>query len=228
MFWAGSAVQIRKLARTPAPASAVVTSPASSIKMSCRFILVARWLVPTSNAIPVRSMRSGLKRFIWLAIVSVTTAFKRIMDILISVIAGKLLLPNASVAEVITYSNPEPVADAPAWLLGRVRWRGWALPIVSFSRLAGWSQEAPALGAKVAVLKAIGGHPKMPYFAVLTQGFPRLVTISESNLIEMTDDDEELPVGVHAEALFNDDPVAVPDLAAVEAQLVGALYPATA
>ena len=46
-----------------------------------------------------------------------------IRGVLISVTGGKMLLPNASVAEVITYSDPEPVVGAPAWLLGRARWR---------------------------------------------------------------------------------------------------------
>lgn len=146
-----------------------------------------------------------------------------IRGVLISVTGGKLLLPNASVAEVITYSDPEPVADAPLWLLGRARWRGWALPVISYSRLVGWSQEAPALGTKVAVLKAIGGHQKMPYFAVLTQGFPRLVTISEGSLEEVSSDDQELPNGVYTEGLFGDDAVAIPDLVAVEAQIISAL-----
>lgn len=157
-----------------------------------------------------------------------TTIANDIRGVLISVTGGKLLLPNASVAEVITYSDPEPVPDAPAWLLGRARWRGWALPIVSYSRLVGWSQEVPALGAKVAVLKAVGEHAKMPYFAVLTQGFPRLVTIAASALIESGDGTSELPLGVYAQAQFSDDQVVVPDLLAVEAQLVAVLQPAAA
>ena len=75
-----------------------------------------------------------------------------IRGVLITVTNGRLLLPNASVAEVITYSEPEAVENAPDWLLGRVRWRGWRLPLLSFSRLAGWSNEDGHLGAKVAVL----------------------------------------------------------------------------
>ncbi len=146
-----------------------------------------------------------------------------IRGVLISVTGGKLLLPNASVAEVITYSDPDPVPGAPAWLLGRARWRGWALPIVSYSRLAGWSQEVPALGAKVAVLKTVGVRPKMPYFAVLTQGFPRLVTIVQNELLEVANSDGDLPLGVHSQAMFHDDRVAIPDLAAVEVQLADAL-----
>ena len=150
------------------------------------------------------------------------TVANDIRGVLISVTGGKLLLPNASVAEVITYSDPEPVTDAPSWVLGRVRWRGWALPIMSYSRLVGWSQEAAALGAKVAVLKAIGGHVKMPYFAVLTQGFPRLTTLN-AELIIPTHDGSALPPGVRAHVLVRDDVAMIPDLEWLEAELLGLL-----
>ena len=130
-----------------------------------------------------------------------------IRGVLIQVTAGRLLLPNASVAEVITYSEPEPVENAPDWLLGRVRWRGWRLPLLSFSRLAGWSSEDGHLGAKV---------------AVLSQGFPRLVTVSRTALVEQHDM-KELPLGVHSRVMLNDDSAAVPDLVSVELLIAKAL-----
>lgn len=142
-------------------------------------------------------------------------AQRDIRGVLITVTQGRLLLPNASVAEVITYSEPEAVADAPDWLLGRVRWRGWRLPLMSFSRLAGWSQEDGQLGAKVAVLKALGNNPKLPFFAVLSQGFPRLVTVSAAALVQ-THDLKQLPLGVHSRVTLNDDPASVPDLMSIE------------
>ena len=138
-----------------------------------------------------------------------------IRGVLINVSEGRLLLPNASVAEVITFSDPEPVENAPDWLLGRIRWRGWRLPLLSFSRLAGWSQEEGQLGAKVAVLKALGGNPKLPFFAVLSQGFPRLVTVSQAALAE-SHDIKELPLGIHSRVVLNDDPAVVPDLLSIE------------
>ena len=138
-----------------------------------------------------------------------------IRGVLITVTNGRLLLPNASVAEVITYSEPEAVENAPDWLLGRVRWRGWRLPLLSFSRLAGWSNEDGHLGAKVAVLKALGGNSKLPFFAVLSQGFPRLVTVNTTALVE-SHDIKELPLGVHSRVMLNDDPAAVPDLMSIK------------
>lgn len=151
-----------------------------------------------------------------------------IRGVLISVSGGKLMLPNATVAEVITYSNPERVEGAPSWLLGRVRWRGWGLPIVSFSEIVGWPEEGATLGAKVAVLKGVGNHAKMPYFAVLTQGFPRLITITESELGERSARDAWLPDGIYSEATFHGDDCVIPDLSAVEAKIVAALQGAKA
>ena len=142
-------------------------------------------------------------------------AQRDIRGVLITVTNGRLLLPNANVAEVITFSDPEAVENAPEWLLGRVRWRGWRLPLISFSRMAGWSQEDGHLGAKVAVLKALGGNPKLPFFAVLSQGFPRLVTVNATTLVQ-SHDMKELPLGVHSRVTLNDDPASVPDLMSLE------------
>lgn len=145
-----------------------------------------------------------------------------IRGVMIAVTGGRVLLPNASIAEVITFADPEPVPNAPAWLLGRVRWRGWRLPLISFARLAGYASEEGELGAKVAVLKALGGNPKLPYFALLTQGFPRLTTVSRDALIESAADVERRP-GVLTDVLLRDDPAAVPDLGAIEDAILQAL-----
>jgi len=149
-------------------------------------------------------------------------AARDIRGVLITVTQGRLLLPNASVAEIITYSEPEPVENAPDWLLGRVRWRGWRLPLLSFSRLAGWSTEDGQMGAKVAVLKALGNNPKLPFFAVLSQGFPRLVTVAKTALVE-SHDMKQLPLGVHSRVTLNDDPASVPDLMSIELLIQKAL-----
>jgi chemosensory pili system protein ChpC len=138
-----------------------------------------------------------------------------IRGVMISVNQGRLLLPNASVAEVITFSEPEPVENAPDWVLGQIRWRGWRLPLLSFSRFADWSDEEGSVGAKVVVLKALGGNPKLPYFAMLSQGFPRLVTVSNEALQE-AHSVKELPLGIHSMVTLNGDPAAVPDLLSLE------------
>ena len=145
-----------------------------------------------------------------------------IRGVLIQVADARLLLPNATIAEVLSFSEPDPIADAPDWLLGRIRWRGWQLPLVGFSRFTGPGRDEGGLGSKVIVLKALGGDPKHPYIALLTQGFPRLVTVAESAL-QAVDDGDELPEGVLARVRLNEDEALLPDLAALEQHVTHAL-----
>lgn len=145
-----------------------------------------------------------------------------IRGVLIQISGARLLLPNATIAEVLSYADPEPVANAPDWLLGRLRWRGWQLPLIAFARLSDIAEEKGGLGSKVIILKALGGDAKLPYFAMLTQGFPRLVTVSRDTVV--TDDTEgALPTGVHARVLLNEDPALLPDLPHVEGLIGEAL-----
>src|SRR4051812_43629876 len=155
-----------------------------------------------------------------------TTTTHDIRGVLIQVAGARLLLPNATIAEVLSFADPEPVDNAPDWLLGRIRWRGWQLPLVAFSRLSGIAEEKGGLGSKGIVLKALGGNAKAPFFAVLTQGCPRLVTVSRDALVA-EEGGEALPLGVRARVVLKDDPALVPDLEQVE-QLIGEALAAAA
>ena len=138
-----------------------------------------------------------------------------IRGVLINVGGGRLLLPNANVAEVISYSEPERLEGAPDWLLGAARWRGWRLPVLSFPQLVGWPAETAQLGAKVAVLKALGANPRLPYFAVVSQGFPRLVSVARDRLA-VVEDLRDQPLGVQARVQLGEDVAVIPDLMTVE------------
>ncbi|MEN1941799.1 chemotaxis protein CheW [Luteimonas sp. MJ174] len=156
-------------------------------------------------------------------------AIQDIRGVLMQVEGARLLLPNATIAEVLSYAEPEPVADAPDWLLGRIRWRGWQLPLASFSRLAGIAEDVGGLGSKVVVLKALGGDAHLPYVALLTKGFPRLVTVSRDALVADAGDGDAragapgLPLGVLMRVMLNDEAALLPDVDAIEGAIRGAL-----
>jgi chemosensory pili system protein ChpC len=147
---------------------------------------------------------------------------REIRGLMIPVSGGRVLLPNATVAEVITYSVPEKIANAPAWVLGRLSWRGWRLPLFSFAMLSGAANSEPVSNAKVAVLKALSGNAKMPFIAMLAQGFPRLTTITPDLLIP-TGQEGEHPQGVHAQVLVRDDHAVIPNLDQIETLVAQAL-----
>ncbi len=149
-----------------------------------------------------------------------------IRGVLIQIAGSQLLLPNAATVEVLSYADPDPVDNAPEWLLGQIRWRGWRLPLVSFARLAGTHTEGASVGTKVIVLKALGGDPKLPYFALVAQGFPRLVTITRENMIVDSAHLETLPDGIRLRVMFNDDVALVPDLDVAEKMIIDVLRPA--
>jgi len=92
------------------------------------------------------------------------------------------LLPNAAVAEVVGYYEPEPLSDAPDWLLGMVSWRDQRIPLISLEAASGGDTAAPRAVSRIAVLNTLSGNPRLPYIAVLTQAIPQLRLINDDNI----------------------------------------------
>jgi len=145
-----------------------------------------------------------------------------IRGVMIPITGGRVLLPNATIAEVVSYTNPEKIPNAPDWLLGRLPWRGWRLPLFSFAMLSGSAPKENYTSARVAVLKALGGNPKLPFVAMLTQGFPRLTTVMPDLLISAGGEEDRAP-GVRAQVLVRADHAIIPDLSAIEAMVAEAI-----
>lgn len=144
-----------------------------------------------------------------------------IRGVLIQVVGGRVLLPNATVSEVITLSEPEDPEAGPDWLLGRVRWRGWHVPLFSFGVLAGLTRHEPRETARVCVLKALGGQRLMPFIAMLAQGFPHLTSL-RADLLEPVDADVAPAPGVLARVRLHEEMALIPDMPALEEMIAAA------
>ena len=153
-----------------------------------------------------------------------TTLAPDIRGVTIPLSGAQVLLPNACVSEMITYGDPQPVDEAPPWVMGITTWRGWRVPLFSLSMLTGQVEAENTSGAKVAVLKAFGGIHKMPYMAVLAQGFPRLTTITAENLL-LDGDQDSLPEGMLYRVRVNDESSFIPDLNGIERHLLELMTP---
>jgi chemosensory pili system protein ChpC len=134
----------------------------------------------------------------------------------------RLLLPNATIAEVLSRAPVVPIEGAPAWLAGRIDWHGWQVPLVAFAQMTGLALGTSQAQNKIVVLKALGGNPDLPYYALLTPSFPRLVSVPRDGLLADATE-EELPVGVQVRVLLGDEVAILPDLQAVEQQISAAL-----
>ncbi len=81
--------------------------------------------------------------------------------------------------------------------------------------LTGLAAKEGGVNAKVTVLKALGGNPKMPFLAMVAQVFPRLTTISAETMVA-AGEGEEHAVGIAHTVLVRDDHAIVPDLVGIE------------
>lgn len=135
----------------------------------------------------------------------------------------KVLLPNATVAEVMSRVQLQPAAEgAPAWLAGTLAWQGFDVPVVAFGRFTGLGSDLLVSQLKVVVLKALGGQVHLPYYALLTESFPQLIAVPRDGLL--ADASEEIvPVGVHMRVLLGEQTALLPDLEAVEAAVLSSL-----
>ncbi len=149
-----------------------------------------------------------------------------IRGVMIQVGDERLLLPNATVAEVLAKVPVEPVEDAPDWLPGRIDWHGWQVPLVKFASLAGLQEDAAGRGNRVIVLKALGGDEALPYFGLLTASFPQLVSVPRDSLLADASE-EDLPRGIQMRVLLGEQSAMLPDLELVE-RMVGQALAAAA
>ncbi len=133
-----------------------------------------------------------------------------IRSVMVPLSGAQMLLPNATVAEVVGYSDPDPVPGSPDWLLGTFLWRGWQVPLISYAILTESAERESVNGARLCITKTMISNERMPYIAVLAQGFPRLTTVTEERLTEVPM--ESKPIAVAARVIIDSTDALVPDL----------------
>lgn len=109
-------------------------------------------------------------------------AATEIRAVLIPLRSGSLLLPNATVAEVVGYRPPDPVEGGPDWLLGEVEWRQNRIPVVAFERTLGGESGDAGHRARIVVCNTLNGNADRPHIGILAQSIPRLVRVLEAGL----------------------------------------------
>jgi len=96
-----------------------------------------------------------------------------------------MLLPNAAVAEVVGFIEPEALDGSPHWFLGRITWRERLVPLISFedvSANAGSEAQNIQRGNRIAILNTLNGNDATPYIAIITQGIPSLSVIRSDDI----------------------------------------------
>lgn len=110
------------------------------------------------------------------------TAAARVRSLLLPIVGVQLLLPNAAVAEIVPYADPEPLSRAPAWMLGLLAWRERRIPLISFEGVCGDPVPTPGPRARIAVVNVLDGWQDPPFYGLVIQDLPHLVQVGRDGI----------------------------------------------
>lgn len=130
----------------------------------------------------------------------------------------QLVLPNTCIAEVINLQPIEPIKKSPEWLLGMVSWRGIHIPIISFEKANGVATDEPSKNTRIAVLNSLGSDKDIPFYGVVAQGIPKLLTVEKAEINEIKKPDVKLPIA-QQQTMINDISAVIPDQNQIEKML---------
>lgn len=134
----------------------------------------------------------------------------------------QLLLPNVSIAEIVPFSHLLTTASSVKWILGQVAWRGVSVPVVCYELINKQSAPAPSTNARFAIINGISGDPKLPFYAILVQGIPRLVRVDKEDLQQV----EAMQAAEYDSCAINIEQIGsamIPDLDKLEEALLKAI-----
>ncbi len=146
--------------------------------------------------------------------------FETVHSLLLPLNKEILILPNAAVAEIIPYIEPEKVNDAPEWFLGYLSWRERRVPFISFELASDGESAKLHKSCRIAVLNTLNGNAELPYIAVLSQGLPSLQLVRPNN-IQFTDSPVEPRQSIKAYVNLNGVAAVVPDIDELETRILG-------
>jgi chemosensory pili system protein ChpC len=103
-------------------------------------------------------------------------------SLLVPLVGRRLIVPRACVAEVIGLARFRLREQEPDWLLGDVAWSDYSVPLVSFEATCG--DPVPEIGgrSRAVILRSLTGRLGRGGLALLCQGLPQLVRVSEQVL----------------------------------------------
>lgn len=128
----------------------------------------------------------------------VTQESNTVSSLLVPVQNKSLLVPNVVIAEVVPLGQIESAEGTPPWCIGFTFWRGERIPVISFEIANSQVHGRDSDNARLAVMNATSGKSAFSFFAVLVQGIPRMIKLTENEVREdkqsSTGDAEQMAV----------------------------------
>ena len=107
-----------------------------------------------------------------------------------------VIVPNAAVAEIVPVQDVKNDANTPGWYLGKTRWRGVDLPLISFEAAGGYVAHTVNINTQVAVLYTMGQEQdrKHPYVGLVISGVPHVSRFTREQVTPNTEVENRNPM----------------------------------
>ncbi|MCG7873443.1 MAG: chemotaxis protein CheW [Candidatus Thiodiazotropha lotti] len=149
---------------------------------------------------------------------------KEVRSVLIPLHKRQILLPNATVAEVMGYQPPEYAGDElPEWFLGHLAWRGVMIPVVSYEGLLGEPVVEPGYRGRILILNALGEHDRISHIGMAVHAIPSLVRVSADNVVPVNPELDEPQSLIRQHVELDMSPAVIPDMDEIERQVLSVI-----
>ena len=136
----------------------------------------------------------------------------------------RLILPNTTIAEIVTWSPPQHSTNSD-WLLGFFEWREQRLPLLTI-HIENQLPAEPQPLTKIAVLNVVSEDPGFRYYGVALCGIPKLMRVGrdEISVCSTENDPSVAPSGLSlltpgTKVTLHGEEAWIPDLDEVEHQI---------
>jgi len=143
----------------------------------------------------------------------------QVPSLIIPIENGNLLVPNSSVAEIVSYQHEKKnaqssdSAELPDWVVGQITWRFLALPCISFDKITESISGEPKIPTRVAIFNTVTEAFGPRFYGLAMNGIPRLSRVMQEDIVE---EDGETHALETLRVQVNGESCCIPNLAAIE------------
>jgi len=95
-----------------------------------------------------------------------------------------VLVPSASVAEMVSAQGALLVSNMPPWYVAKMRWHGVDVPLVSFEAAGGEEVKAVNQNTQIAMIyTASSDESRYPYIGLVVSGVPHVTQFSRNQIV---------------------------------------------
>ena len=106
---------------------------------------------------------------------------EQIKCVLLTLQSENVIVPNAAIAEIIASRDVAELDNAPAWLLGKMNWRGIDVPLVSFESAGGFEGKVSS-STQIAVLYSMQKDSVYPFIGLAISGVPHVSVFNREQI----------------------------------------------